>query len=53
MYLQSLKVILGTVKGVIDNNVNHQSIKSTIMRVLSKIINTSNSLDDDLESIRA
>ncbi|MCA0153099.1 hypothetical protein OAF78_02825 [Winogradskyella sp.] len=42
----------GTVKDVIDNNVIHQSLNQTVMRALSKIVNTSNSLDDDLETIK-
>ena len=42
----------GTVKDVINNNVIHQSLNQTVMRALSKIVNTSNSLDDDLETIK-
>ena len=36
----------------LKQTVIHQSLNQIVMRALSKIVNTSNSLDDDLETIK-
>jgi len=36
----------------LKQTVIHQSLNQTVMRALSKIVTTSNSLDDDLETIK-